>query len=307
MDIKIVTAQIFSIFLIAVFISEVFLSKTLNDFLIRLIGLFLVAALSYFLVKSVAAEVHRREEIQKLAFELGKANKELSTLNRAKTEFISIASHQLRTPLSIVKGYLSMILDGDYGLVKKNLAEILKKVYGSNERLIGLVNDLLNISRIESGRLEYHLEPVELEKIAEELIEGFKMKAEAKKLELHFEYPKIFPKVNADSQKIKEVISNLLDNAIKYTDKGWIAVELESKDKQIICSVADTGLGVAPNEQKKIFEKFTHGQSSSGVTGGLGIGLFICKKFIEGHNGKIWVESEGLGKGSKFSFSLPIK
>lgn len=308
MKIKVVAAQVFSYFLIAVFVIELFLAKSFDELMIRVISLALIIVLSHLLVKSVRAEVRRREETQKLAFELKEANEALQMLNQAKTEFISIASHQLRTPLSIVKGYLSMVLDGDYGSVRKGLAKILEKVYSSNERLINLVNELLNISRIESGKLEYHFEPVKLEEIAEDLVEGFKIKAEAKKLELRFDCPKNLPKVNADSQKIKEVISNLLDNAVKYTEKGWIAVRLAYENKQMICSVADSGLGIKPSEKEKIFEKFTRGQSSQPTSShGLGIGLYVCKKFIEGHGGKIWAESDGIGKGSKFSFSLPIK
>lgn len=308
MNIKVAAAQVFSYFLIAVFFIELFLSKSQSELMIRIVSLALIIVLSYFLVKSVRTEVRRREEMQKLALELEKANEALQMLNQAKTEFISIASHQLRTPLSIVKGYLSMILDGDYGSVKKSLARILEKVYSSNERLINLVNELLNISRIESGRLEYRFEPVRLEKIVQELVDEFKMKAEAKKLELRFDYPKNLPKVNVDSQKIKEVISNLLDNSIKYTEKGWVAVKLDYKNKQIICSVVDTGLGIKPDEREKLFEKFARGQSSQFTSShGLGVGLYICKKFIEGHGGKIWAESDGIGKGSKFSFSLFVK
>lgn len=194
MNIKVVAAQVFSYFLIVVFVIELFLSKSQSELMIRIISLALIIVLSYLLVKSVRTEVRRREEMQKLALELKEANESLQMLNQAKTEFISIASHQLRTPLSIVKGYLSMVLDGDYGSVRKDLAKILEKVYSSNERLINLVNELLNISRIESGRLEYHFEPVKLEKIAKELIEGFKIKAEAKNLICVLTVRKIFQK-----------------------------------------------------------------------------------------------------------------
>ncbi len=308
MNIKSVAAQVFSYFLVAVFIIELFLAKDFDELIIRIIGLGLIVLLSYFLVKSVRVEVKRREEMQRLALKLKEANEALEMLNQAKTEFISISSHQLRTPLSIVKGYLSMVLDGDYGSVKKSLAKVLGKVYRSNERLINLVNELLNISRIESGRLEFRFEPVELGKIARDIVEGFKIKAEAKRIELRFDSPKNLPKVNADAQKIKEVISNLLDNAIKYTERGWVAVKLDKKDKEMVLSVSDSGLGIELSERDKLFEKFTRGQSSQSASShGLGIGLYICKKFVEGHGGKIWAESEGPGKGSKFSFSLPIK
>ncbi len=304
---KVITTEVLVGLVLFFLVTEIFLAKSIFEIIVRSIFTFVVAALGLLLIRSVTDEIRRREEIQRLAAELEKANQALQMLNQAKNEFISIASHQLRTPLSIIKGYLSMILDGDYGLVRKRLSEILEKVYASNERLINLVNELLNISRIESGRLEYHFEPVELGKLAEELIEGFKIKAKAKNLDLRFDCPRSLPKVKVDLSKIKEVISNLLDNAIKYTEKGHIAVKIEVKDGQIICSVRDTGMGIAPDEKEKIFEKFTQGRSAQHSPRGLGIGLYICKKFIEGHSGKIWVESGGQGKGSEFIFTLPIK
>jgi signal transduction histidine kinase len=242
-----------------------------------------------------------------MAAKLQEANQALEMLSQAKSEFISIASHQLRTPLSINKGYLSMILAGDYGKIEKEKGKILEKVYSSNERLINLVNDLLNISRIESGRLEYRFEPVDFRQLVKELVDGFQMKAKDKGLRLAAKYPPSLPKINADLAKIKEVVSNLLDNAIKYTKRGGIAVDLKNKKGDLFCSIKDTGLGVSPAEQEKLFQKFTRGQSSYTATGGLGIGLYICKKFIEGHNGEIWVKSDGVGKGSEFGFSLPFE
>jgi signal transduction histidine kinase len=133
------------------------------------------------------------------------------------------------------------------------------------------------------------------------------MKAKDKGLRLAAKYPPTLPKINADLAKIKEVVSNLLDNAIKYTEHGSIAVGLKNKNGCLFCGVKDTGLGVSPAEQEKLFQKFTRGQSSYVAAGGLGIGLYICKKFIEGHSGKIWVKSDGVGRGSEFGFSLPFK
>jgi signal transduction histidine kinase len=306
MDIKTVAARVFSLFLIAIYVVELFLAKTSHEMLSRSVALSLVIILGFLLVKSATVEARRREEIQKLALELERANRNLERLNQAKDEFISIASHQLRTPLSIIKGYLSMVLEGDYGQVRKSLANILERVYLSNERLIRLVNDLLNISRIESGRLEYRKEVANLEEIINELIEEFKIKAKEKNLYLNVECSKDLPLVNVDIAKIKEVISNLLDNAIKYTERGGISVFCTQSDGYIKFVVQDTGAGINDEEKGKIFEKFSQGAYGRAAGGGLGIGLYICKKFVEGHGGKIWVESEGLGKGSKFIFSLPV-
>lgn len=305
---KVIASEILVGLVLFFLVTEIFLSKSIFEIIIRSFFTFAVATIGLLLIRSVTEEVHRREEMQKLAVRLKEANEALAVLNQAKSEFISIASHQLRTPLSIIKGYLSMVIDGDYGSVSKTVFEILEKVYENNERLIRLVNDLLNISRIESGRLEYRFKAVKFDELVKELVEEFQMKAQEKNLTLKFICQKSLPVVNIDVTKIKEVISNLIDNALKYTKRGKIVVKVEkSGEKQILFSVQDTGLGIDPSEQNRIFEKFTRGQSSKGTVGGLGIGLYVSKKFIEGHGGKIWVESEGLGKGSKFVFSLPIK
>jgi len=305
---KVIVSEVLVGLVLFFLVTEIFLSQSIFEIIIRSFFTFAVATIGLLLIRSVTEEVRRREEIQRLAEKLENANRSLEVLNQAKNEFISIASHQLRTPLSIIKGYLSMVLEGDYGNVGKNVYAVLKKVYNSNERLVCLVNDLLNISRIESGRLEYRFEAVNFNNLVEELVREFTIKARDKNLVLKFNYPKDSFNVNIDVSKIREVISNLLDNAIKYTEKGGIIVTIQSGGEgEVILSVQDTGLGIASYEKDKIFEKFTRGQSSQSLVGGLGIGLYICKKFVEGHGGKIWVESDGPGKGSKFIFTLPIK
>lgn len=304
---KLILTESLVVFILVVLLARALFAGGAADLAADILFLFLISIFGKALVKSVKNEVEQRKKLTELTVELGEANERLKLLDNAKTEFISIASHQLRTPLSINKGYLSMILSGDYGKVDKERKKILDKVYSSNERLITLVNDLLNISRIESGRLEYRFEPVDIKQLVKEIVDGFQMKAKDKGLRLAAKYPPTLPKINADLAKIKEVVSNLLDNAIKYTEHGSIAVGLKNKNGCLFCGVRDTGLGVSPAEQEKLFQKFTRGQSSYAAAGGLGIGLYICKKFIEGHSGKIWVKSDGVGRGSEFGFSLPFK
>ncbi len=304
---KVIRTEIIVGFVLFFLVTEIFTSRSIAEIVTRSILAFVVAGLGLLLIRSVTDEVKRREEMQRMAAELQKANQALEMLSQAKSEFISIASHQLRTPLSINKGYLSMILSGDYGKIEKKRKEVLDKVYSSNERLITLVNDLLNVSRIESGRLEYRFEPIDISGLTRELVDNFQDKAKDKGLKLTANLPASLPKTSVDQAKIKEVISNLIDNAIKYTERGGITVSLKSKNGNLFCSVKDTGLGISPEEQTKLFQKFTRGQSSYAATGGLGIGLYICKKFIEGHGGNIWIKSEGAGKGSEFGFSLPVK
>lgn len=249
-----------------------------------------------------------RQEVAKATSGLRKANVELLRLDQAKSEFISIASHQLRTPLTIVKGYISMMLEGSFGQLTITERKSLDKVYESNERLIKLVDDLLNISRIESGRLEYDFVPRDLDEIVYGLVEEFKPLAKKKKLYLEYVRPEApLGKVMVDDLKIKDIIGNLIDNSLKYTKQGGARVVLKEGKDLILFSIADTGLGMSRDEIRNLFKKFTRGKGKSLVhTEGSGLGLYVARKLVEAHKGRIWGESKGKGRGSKFSFTLPV-
>lgn len=308
LNIRLIAVELFTVVILAIVGVQIFLSQNSAEFLLRTAIFLLLLLFGALLIRSALNEVRRREQLQELTRELREANKKLKKLDEAKSEFISIASHQLRTPLSIIKGYISMIMEGDYGRVDKKLADPMSKIYISNERLIHLVDSLLDISRIESGKMQYEFAPVQLEEIVEGIVDDLKMRTDDKGLYLKFIRPeKPLPRVRADGSKIHEITMNLIDNAIKYTERGGIVVSLESADNKITLCVADTGVGVTPEETKIIFQKFSRGDGGALVhAGGAGLGLFIAKKVITDHGGKIWLESHGRGKGSKFCFSLPI-
>ena len=180
---------------------------------------------SFLLIRSVLHEVRQREEISKLAEDLRVANAELKKLDQMKSEFVSLASHQLRAPLTAIKGYISLIQEGSYGQVSNVLKDALRKIYISNETLINLVGDFLNLSRIESGKMKYMFEPMQMEEIVQGVFEEFKEVVKEKKLELRYEnQDKPLAKAMLDKDKFKQVIMNLIDNAIKYTMKGKIEV-----------------------------------------------------------------------------------
>ncbi|MDP2820581.1 MAG: HAMP domain-containing sensor histidine kinase, partial [bacterium] len=236
------------------------------------------------------------------------ANERLKELDKSKSEFLDIASHQLRTPLTVIKGYISMILEGDFGKVSANIKEKLKNVFESNERLTKLVNNLLNVSRIEAGRIDMNFEKIDLvsllSNIAEEL--SIHMKNKNQKITIKPLNP-ILP-ITLDSSKIRQVFINLIDNAIKYTPKnGQIEIILENKPPVLRVSIKDSGVGMDKDEISELFQIFARGKSSPKLfSDGVGVGLFVAKKFVEIHKGKIWAESEGLGKGSSFIVELPI-
>lgn len=225
-----------------------------------------------------------------------------------KTEFVSIAAHQLRTPLSAIKWTIQMLLDGDIGAITAEQKELLQKTYESNERMILLINDLLNATKIEEGDFSFNLKPLQLEEIIGIVIKNTKDFLNRKKINLNFEKPIIpLPKVLIDKEKMELAIQNLLENAIKYTlSGGEITIFLKEEDGQIVFKIQDNGVGIPKDQQDRIFTKFFRGSNAIRLeTEGSGLGLYTAKNIIIGHNGNIWFESEE-GKGTIFYFSLPI-
>jgi len=249
-----------------------------------------------------------QEKVDEQIQELRKAYEELKKLDQAKSEFISIASHQLRTPLTTIKGYISMILEKSYGQMSRKIKKPLENINVSNERLIKLVNDLLSVSRIEAGKIELDLAKVSIEKTIAEVIDELAIIAEKKKIYLKFKKAKKpLPEITADKDKIRQVIINLIDNAIRYTNQGGITVTCRTEKAKYRIEITDTGEGMTKEEISKLFESFSRGKAGPRFwTEGAGLGLYIAKKFVEMHQGKIWVESAGKNKGSTFYIELPI-
>lgn len=252
--------------------------------------------------------VHLEKVVADRTSELRDANIQLKKLDKAKSEFISIASHQLRTPLTVIKGYLSMVNEGDFGQVPEKLGIPVDRVYKSTLRIINLVEDLLNISRIESGRMKYEFTKTNLQEIVKSVVDELEQQAKNKGLELKYLAPQEkLPDLILDEKKIREVVMNIMDNAIKYTEKGKITVELKKVSQEIIYCVSDTGRGISKDEMSMLFKKFSRAGGAKLVhTEGTGLGLYIAKKIVEKHGGKAWAESEGRDKGSKFCISFKI-
>ncbi len=237
------------------------------------------------------------------------ANMRLRELDQAKSEFLSIASHQLRTPISALKGYLSMISDGDFGAVPPKIGKVVKDLFESAARLARLVNIFLNVSRIESGRLKIEKKPLQIGDMIESVIAELHNESDKKGVKLIYKKPKpALPLVAADADKLREVVLNLIDNSIKYTPKGQIEVSAVVENENLHFIVKDTGIGIDPEEAKNLFRKFVRASGAAQIhTGGSGLGLFIAQKIIKEHGGKIWVESAGKEKGSTFQFVIALK
>jgi signal transduction histidine kinase len=305
LNIKVMATEIFSILISIFLLLDALLSKTKTEFFLKF-GLFLVVTFfSYLLIRSVINEVKAKEKIAKISQDLKKVNTELKRLDQEKSDFLSIASHQLRTPMTVMKGYISMITEGMFGEIQKDAKNALSKIYVSNQRLIKLVNDLLNLSRIERGKMRYNFQKDRVEKVVKDVISQLKPVAEQKGLFLDYEKPvSKIPEIIFDTEYIRQVIINLLDNAIKYTQKGGIKVSISTNPQKIILAVKDSGAGIATEEIGKIFKRYQRGLKQGAK--GLGMGLYIAKKIVDDHKGKIWAKSEGKGKGTTFFVELPI-
>ncbi len=262
-------------------------------------------AMLYSEVQDLSENLEKKVDEQ--VKELKKAYEKLQRIDKTKTEFMSIVSHQLRTPLSIIKGHLSMIKEGVYDDDPEKRDSVLENVYEANERLIALVNDVLNVSRIQAGRVEINKEEADIEDIVRKTAERMRPSSDEKKIDLVFHEPETeTPKVQIDISKTENVLLNLIDNAIKYTNEGSVEVFLEKEESAIVVKIEDSGEGMSEEELKKLFETFSRGDAGKkNWIQGTGLGLYIARQFIEMQGGKVWAQSKGKGKGSQFFVKIP--
>jgi len=307
LNLKIIATEGLTFLLTVAMATEIIFSSDLATVIFRFSELLLVLGVGILLIKNVRKEVEQREQLQILTGQLQEANTKLQALDQARAEFITIASHQLRTPPTTIKWYLSAILNGDYGRTPAKILPQLAKIQTTNNHLISLIEDMLNVSRIERGKMEFLFEPTDAQELAKFCCEQLLPLAKDKNLKLAYHPPKKrLPKIMADKEKLRQVMNNLIDNAIKYTPKGKVDVSLLLDNGQIKFQVKDTGKGVDPEERETIFQKYTRGKESVRQSAGLGLGLYVAKIIIDQHKGKLWMESPGAGKGSVFGFTIPV-
>ena len=305
-NLQVIATETVTFLLVIVLLSKIPLTGSWYNALPDIIVFLLALVLGIILIKSVRKEVEQRERLEVLTTQLEEKNRQLEKLDRLKSQFLSFASHQVKTPMAVVKGYAELIIDGSMGRVNEKVKGSARKIKEVADRLMGLVSELLDMRKIEEGKMTYDLQPVNLAALAEAHVRELKGMAKEHGLELGFISTGKDVMVNADMLKVQQVIQNLIDNAIKYTPKGWIRVEVVHEAGLAKFSVKDSGLGMSEELQGQLFEQFMRDQNARKLIQGTGLGLYIAKQIIEGHGGKIWAKSEGEGKGSEFGFSLDL-
>lgn len=236
---------------------------------------------------------------------LRERNEMLQNLNQMKSDFVSLVSHELRSPLTIIKGRASLVMDGDQGEANEKQKKSLEVIMQNTDRLTRMITDLLDISKIEAGKIDLKKGPIDIRKFGMHMETSFSLQAKEKGLELKIDMPEKEMIADVDEDRIIQVFTNLVSNAMKFTETGAVTVSATEKEDEFECSVSDTGPGLSEDDLPKVFEKFKQfSQSKENRKKGTGLGLSIAKGIVEIHGGRIWIESE-LGKGTKFIFTLP--
>jgi len=263
---------------------------------------------------SQRVDVPNRDELGTLAVnlnhmseELGRLYRQLEAASKHKSQFLANMSHELRTPLNAILGYTELILDGIYGEPPEKIREVLKRLEMSGRHLLSLINAVLDLSKIEAGQLTLSLTAYSMKDVVQTVLAGVESLAAEKQLALKTSLPPDLPPGKGDERQITQVLLNLVGNAIKFTETGEVRVDVASGDGAFTVSVADTGPGIAPADQERIFQEFQQADGPGArKKGGTGLGLAIAKRIIEMHGGRIWLESKP-GEGSTFRFTLPVR
>jgi signal transduction histidine kinase len=258
------------------------------------------------LIKTFAAQSALAIQNARLFHEIEDKSRQLEEASQHKSQFLANMSHELRTPLNAILGYTELMADGAYGEPSEKMLGILQRLEANGRHLLGLINDVLDLSKIEAGQLVLELSDYSVQDIAQTVRSTLEPLAADKKLAFKLELARELPPGHGDGRRLTQVLINLVGNAIKFTDAGEVAIKAEANNGSFHVSVRDTGPGISAADQAKLFQEFQ--QADNAITrkkGGTGLGLAISKRIIEMHGGKIWVESQP-GQGSTFAFTLPV-
>lgn len=320
-DIKLLGAQALVWTLVILIGSQFFFIRNNINRVLTAFTLLFATISGILIVKSVKKEVAQREEIERLASSLEKANNRLEEVNltiqaanerlkeldQMKSEFVSLATHQIRGPLAAIKGYVSLMTEGDYGEVPDNFKEPLGVVFKSTDSLSHMVTDFLDVSRLDLGQMKYDFTNFDFKDLVNEVTKELKPNVDAHGLEFRIKITDSACPVKADRTKLKQVLNNLVDNSSKYTKSGWLEVSVEKRDNKVLFAVKDSGVGMSQKTISVLFQRFSRAKNANETNIlGTGLGLYIAKKMVDAHEGKVWAESEGDGKGSQFYVELNL-
>ena len=259
------------------------------------------------LLQTFAAQSVLAIQNARLFTEIGEKSRQLEVASQHKSQFLANMSHELRTPLNAILGYTELILDGIYGDMPDRARTVLDRVQSNGRHLLGLINDVLDLSKIEAGQLTLSLTDYSIKDVVHSVFSVVEALATAKQLAIKIEVPPNLPKAHGDERRLAQVLLNLVGNAIKFTDSGEVAIKAAASNGSYTLSVHDTGPGISEADRVKIFEEFQQADSSATKKkGGTGLGLSISKRIVEMHGGRIWVDSH-VGEGSTFSFTVPVQ
>jgi len=306
LNIKVVATEIFILLLSLVSFVEVVIAKNTTEIAFRTVIFFAILAIGILVIRSVRREVEQKEKLQKLSEDLEAVNEELKKTEKLKAEFFSFAAHQVKSPMAVIKGYATLIGDGTLaGVPQDKIVEIAKKIGAAASRTLAMVNNLLDMRKIEEGRMVYSFEELNVVPPIRTIVADLETLAKDKGLALTFEASQEEIVLNMDIQKFTQVIQNLIDNAVKYTEAGWVKVSVSLNDGKVLFAVSDSGRGISKDFAANMFTQFARDPALAQDTKGTGLGLFIAKQIVEAHGGKIWASSEGEGAGSTFSVEIP--
>ncbi len=291
LNIRIISVDILISIILILTSLQILISGNFIEVLVRISIFIFILSTSLITLRSVRKEVELRERLEQL--------------NRIKSEFLSFASHQVKAPMAVVKGYADLIANGIEN-VPEQAKNFAKKIKDSVDNLLALVEEFMDYRRIEEGKVELNFEEIEIISFIKEIINNFMLLAKEKNLDLIFETNLDQMILKVDKLRFTQIIQNLIDNAIKYTPQGWVRVNISKENNELVICVSDSGIGMSKELQTKLFGEFVRDPSIKKEIRGTGLGLYIVKYLVEIHKGKIWVESEGENKGSKFYVKLPI-
>ncbi len=309
-DARVIATELLLFLLCSISLGRVVLSQSLNEMFFNIAAFLVVVGVSALLSRSVYREVLAKEQIEKLASSLSVANEHLRELDRQKSEFLSIASHQLRTPLAAIRGYASLMIEGSYGTITEALLVPARTIFASSTRMADTVEDFLNVSRIEQGKMDYRFKTEDLKILTTQVVTELNIAAKNKKLDLTYDDDARGPyMVTIDSSKVHHVISNLVDNAIKYTPRGSVHVRIErhQNEREVCVYISDTGAGISKETIGTLFDKFVRARNAQDINvTGTGLGLYVAREMLKAHKGSVMAQSDGEGKGSTFVICLPL-